>query len=89
MQQPGFGDRLANAVRLTNNPVCIGLDPRVDQLPPSMRVEPTASFETQAKAFEQFCIEIIDATHSLVPVVKPQSAFFEELGPHGVMAQCV
>ena len=32
------------------------------------------------------CIEVIDATHAHVPVVKPQSAFFEELGPCGVMA---
>ena len=86
MKQIGFGDRLANAVRIKKNPVCVGLDPRLNQLPDGIRVDSNASFQSQAKAFEQFCFEIIDATHSLVPVVKPQSAFFEELGPHGVMA---
>jgi orotidine-5'-phosphate decarboxylase len=82
----GFGDRLAHAVRTKGNPVCVGLDPRREQLPDGLRVDADASLESQANAFERFCKEIIDVTHSLVPVVKPQSAFFEELGPHGVMA---
>ena len=86
MQQPGFGERLANSVRIKNNPVCVGLDPRLEQLPPGIRVDRNASLEIQAKAFEKFCIEVIDATHAHVPVVKPQSAFFEELGPCGIMA---
>ena len=86
MQQPGFGERLANSVRIKNNPVCVGLDPRLEQLPHGIRVDRNASLEIQAKAFERFCIEVIDATHAHVPVVKPQSAFFEELGPCGVMA---
>ena len=81
-----FGDRLANSVRAKGNPVCVGLDPRLEQLPPGIRVDRNASLEVQANAFEKFCCEVIDATHSLVPVVKPQSAFFEELGPYGGLA---
>jgi len=81
-----FGDRLANSVRAKGNPVCVGLDPRLEQLPPGIRVDRSASLEVQANAFEKFCFEVIDATHSLVPVVKPQSAFFEELGPYGGLA---
>jgi len=86
MQQQCFGDRLAKAVQDKQNPVCVGLDPRLEQLPIGIRLERTASLENQAYAFEKFCSEVIDAIHDLVPVVKPQSAFFEELGPYGVLA---
>ena len=86
MQQQCFGDRLAKAVQAKKNPVCVGLDPRLEQLPIGIRVERTSSLKKQANAYEKFCCEVIDATHDLVPVVKPQSAFFEELGPYGVLA---
>jgi orotidine-5'-phosphate decarboxylase len=81
-----FGDRLAQAVLDKRNPVCVGLDPRWTQLPKALNQKSNASFAEQAQAFEKFCFEIIDVVHPLVPVVKPQSAFFEELGPEGVMA---
>lgn len=81
-----FGDRLAKAVQDKGNAVCVGLDPRLEQLPKGLQVAKNASLEVQANAYEQFCCEVIDATHALVPVVKPQSAFFEELGPFGVLA---
>ena len=86
MHIQAFGDRLSHAVQSKGNPVCVGLDPRLEQLPAGIRVDRTASFQEQSHAFEKFCCEVIDATHALVPVVKPQSAFFEELGPHGVVA---
>ena len=85
MPQP-FGDRLAKAVQDKGNAVCVGLDPRLEQLPKGLQVAKNASLEAQANAYERFCCEVIDATHALVPVVKPQSAFFEELGPFGVLA---
>jgi orotidine-5'-phosphate decarboxylase len=81
-----FGDRLAQALQEKGNAVCVGLDPRLEQLPKELQVAKDASLETQANAYERFCCEVIDATHALVPVVKPQSAFFEELGPYGSMA---
>lgn len=86
MTQQPFGDRLANAVQEKGNAVCVGLDPRLEQLPKGLQVSKNASLEDQANAYERFCCEVIDATHALVPVVKPQSAFFEELGPYGVLA---
>ena len=86
MHPLAFGDRLAKAVQFKGNPVCVGLDPRLEQLPNGIRVEGHASLESQAQAYEKFCFEVIDATHALVPIVKPQSAFFEELGPFGMIA---
>ena len=39
-----------------------------------------------AAAYEQFCREIIDVVAPFVPAVKPQAAFFEQLGPPGMAA---
>ena len=86
MIQNPFGDRLAKALLEKGNAVCVGLDPRMDQLPRTLQVAKNASLEAQANAYERFCCDVIDATHALVPVVKPQSAFFEELGPWGAVA---
>src|ERR1019366_1323905 len=40
-----------------------------------------------AGAFEEFGLRVLDLVASLVPVVKPQSAFFEACGPAGMLAQ--
>lgn len=40
----------------------------------------------RASAFEEFSKRLIDVIAGLVPAVKPQAAFFEELGPPGVQA---
>lgn len=82
----GFGQRLADCVERKNNAVCVGLDPRMGSLPEPFAAARTMPLEKQALAFEQFCCEIIDCVQDLVPVVKPQAAFFEELGPHGMRA---
>jgi orotidine-5'-phosphate decarboxylase len=78
-----FGDSLAEAVRRCGNPVCVGLDPRWEQLPAKLRSQ---SETERPQAYEAFCKEVIDAVADLVPVVKPQAAFFEECGPTGLVA---
>jgi len=80
-----FGDDLAAAARRTGNPVVVGLDPRWAQLPASM-TDGADDFATRAQAFEQFCKGVIDVVAPLVPAVKPQAAFFEEIGPAGMVA---
>ena len=80
-----FGDRLAQAVRRCGNPVLVGLDPRWEQLPTVLRTD-DPSLEQRANAYVAFCTEIIDVVAPLVPAVKPQAAFFEQLGPHGMNA---
>ena len=84
--QVPFGQRLVDAVLAKKNPVCVGLDPRISSLPDSIRPVAQASLKEQADAFRVFCFEIIDTVHELVPIVKPQAAFFEELGPYGMDA---
>ena len=81
-----FGDRLARAVLAKKNPVCVGLDPRIASLPPSIRPSDGRDLSQAAKAYETFCFHVLDAVCDLVPIVKPQAAFFEELGPEGMRA---
>lgn len=83
-----FIERLHGAIRQKQTPALVGLDPRWDRLPEALRVSATElggrPGEIQARAYEEFCLRIIDVVAPLVPAVKPQSAFFEACGPAGV-----
>ena len=86
-----FAERLAAAVRRRGTPAIVGLDPRFEQLPEPLRraaaaAEAENSPERQAAAYREFCQGVIDVVAPLVPAVKPQSAFFEQLGPPGVQS---
>ena len=82
-----FADRLADAVRRKKTPVIVGLDPRFEQLPTSLRQGRSAGdWSRQAEAYKVFCRAVIDVVAPLVSAVKPQAAFFEELGPAGAAA---
>lgn len=82
-----FADRLAAAVTRTGSATCVGLDPRLDQLPEPIRREiSTGHPDSVAAGYTRFCLEILDAVGDLVPCVKPQAAFFEQLGPAGSVA---
>src|SRR5204862_3848993 len=82
---PSFFDQLAQAVRERGNGVCVGLDPREEQLPRTL-LHGGDSLAERAGVYRAFCRGVIDVVAPRVPVVKPQSAFFEELGPPGVAA---
>ncbi len=81
-----FTDRLIAAIRRCRNPVLVGLDPRADSLPLGLRCAPTDDGLEVAEAYRRFCCAVIDVVAPLVPIVKPQAAFFEELGPQGMLA---
>jgi orotidine-5'-phosphate decarboxylase len=82
-----FADRLDAAIRRCRNPVLVGLDPRAESLPPGILPDrQRASWKDLAAAFGQFCREVIDVVAPLAPAVKPQAAFFEQLGPAGMVA---
>ncbi|HXG11763.1 MAG TPA: orotidine-5'-phosphate decarboxylase [Gemmataceae bacterium] len=82
-----FADRLTAAVRAKGNAVCVGIDPRWESLPEELRARHgDASLGAVARAYEEFGARIIDVVAPLVPVVKPQSAFFEACGPAGMEA---
>lgn len=77
----GFSDRLAEAVRRTGVPGCVGLDPHADRLPGEVTTD-----ASPAQAARAFCLGAIEAVADVVPAVKPQVAFFEALGAPGVAA---
>jgi len=66
--------------------VCVGLDPVLDKLPQSLRKRANDAglpgHSTGRDAFVIFCVAIINATKNYVCAYKPNSAFFEALGPH-------
>ena len=82
-----FAVRLTAALQRCQNPVLVGLDPRADQLPAGLLAETDRDNpQAVADAYGLFCRGIIDVVAPLVAVVKPQAAFFEQLGPSGTKA---
>lgn len=86
-----FSDRLIRAIRAKKSVVCVGLDPRLDKIPESIRTAarakyPNDVFAAAGEAIFQFNTGLIDAVADLVPVVKPQIAFYEMFGAAGVQA---
>lgn len=82
-----FGDRLTEQVQLKKSSVCVGLDPRWASLPAALRgtLDPKDVVKVAA-AMQCFCQEVIDAVAAAAPIIKPQAAFFEQLGPAGMQA---
>lgn len=81
-----FGDRLMARVRAVGNPVCVGIDPRVEDLPSGFRERYSAGWEGSAQAIGEFGSAVVDLVAGLVPVVKFQAAYYETLGPSGLAA---
>lgn len=83
-----FADRLHAAILAKGTPALVGLDPHLDLLPDEFAVarDPSASRRRRADALAAFCCELIDVVADRAPAVKPQSAFFEQLGADGVAA---
>ena len=71
----------------TGSIACVGLDPRVELLPPSIRewaiALPGSAREQVASAFTRFNTEIIDAVAGACAAVKPQAACYEAVGSPG------
>lgn len=86
--EQSFGERLAASVRSKRSAVCVGLDPRWQSLPAVLRGSTSErDLVAVARVTRQFCCEVIDSVADLVPIIKPQAAFFERLGPEGM--QCL
>jgi orotidine-5'-phosphate decarboxylase len=81
-----FGDRVAEAVERKQSCLCVGLDPRIDLLPPEVITGLHPGASGRARAYERFCAGVIDAVADEAVAVKPQVAFFEALGGVGISA---
>ena len=81
-------DVLQDKIRKLKNPTVAGLDARIEYVPEHIR---RAAFEEYgvgrrgaAEAVYQFNVGLIDALCDVVPAVKPQSAYYENLGWQGM-----
>lgn len=85
-----FTDRLIEAIKRKGAPICVGLDPRLANIPSFIKEEKIAekgrSPEAASEAILEFNKGIIDAVHDIVPIVKPQFAFYAQYGFSGVWA---
>ncbi|MCP4889034.1 MAG: orotidine-5'-phosphate decarboxylase, partial [Planctomycetaceae bacterium] len=82
-----FADRLTEAIATKETPLMVGIDPRLGNLPAALREGiADGDYSRTATAFESFGKEVIDVVAPMVAAIKPQSAFFEQLGPAGTVA---
>ena len=86
MHATTFTSRLSAAIKARRTPACIGLDPRRESLPPALAAGSASDPAALAAIFTRFCRDVIDVVAPLVPIVKPQLACFEAIGPHGMTA---
>ncbi len=80
-----FADRLIERTRALGHPLCVGLDPHLTMIPPLFRRGTMKrGDEETALAVETFLGAVIDRLVGRVAIIKPQIAFFEELGWRGM-----
>jgi orotidine-5'-phosphate decarboxylase len=85
-----FADRLCDAVAAKDAACVIGLDPVLEYIPDdfvrSCDLSRDGDIEERARLIEAYCAMTLEAVHDLVPVVKPQIAYFELFGSAGMRA---
>jgi len=72
----GFAERFVELSQ-KRSPLCLGLDPSEDLIQ-------HWGLDDTVDGMRRFCETVLDAAGDRVSVVKPQSGFFERLGPHGM-----
>lgn len=81
-------DVLQEKVREKKNPTVAGLDARIEYVPEYIRKEAFEKYGVGLKgaveAIWQFNVGLIDALCDIVPAVKPQAAYYENLGWQGM-----
>ena len=80
---PHFVDQLLDAVERKGGPVCVGIDPVYDRLPPAPGSKED-NHEAQVDAIFDFVHKVLEVVAPHVPVVKFQLACFERYGPDGL-----
>jgi orotidine-5'-phosphate decarboxylase len=83
-----FSDQLIDAIESKGSPICVGIDPILDMIPDSIAGDPTKrnanDREAAIDAIFAFTISVLRTIAPHVPVVKFQSAYFEQYLWEGV-----
>lgn len=81
-------DKLIDKIKETKNPTVVGLDPRLEYIPPFILNEKYEkyghSLKAAAEAMFEFNKHIIDNIYEFVPAIKPQIAMYEKYGVEGI-----
>ncbi|MBI4563629.1 MAG: orotidine-5'-phosphate decarboxylase [Planctomycetes bacterium] len=80
-----FSDRLIDAIKSKNSRIAVGLDPRLENLPEEFRRGTKNDVERAAQAILDWGGGVIEAVRDHAVAVKPQIAFYERLGPYGIV----
>ncbi len=77
-------DVLQEKIRAMKNPTVAGLDARIEYVPEYIRRAAYEQYGVGLKgaceAIYQFNVGLMDALCDIVPAVKPQAAYYENLG---------
>ncbi len=83
-------ERLISKIIETGNPTVVGLDPKLEFVPEFIKErsfrEKGANLKGAANAVLRFNKAIIDEIYDIVPAIKPQAAYYEMYGYHGMKA---
>ena len=85
-----FIDRLMEKVKKLRNPTVMGLDPKLEYIPASIRKKNLDlygnTFKAAAESILEFNKRLIDAVSDIIPAIKPQLAYYEMYGTEGIKA---
>lgn len=84
-----FADQLTDRIAELNNPTVMGLDPRIEYIPDSIKAKWNSELGhdpelATAVAIYEFNTKLIDAVCDIIPAVKPQYAYYEMYGVQGL-----
>ena len=81
-------DKLIEKIKETGNPTVVGLDPRLEYIPPFILNEKYETMGQNLKAVSSAIFEfnkcIIDEIYDIIPAIKPQIAMYERYGIEGL-----
>jgi orotidine-5'-phosphate decarboxylase len=83
-----FADRLTERIEALSNPTVMGLDPKLEFIPEEivsrhLRLSSDPAI-VSAEAIFEFNVKLIDAVCQIIPAIKPQFAYYEMYGIHGL-----
>ncbi len=79
-------DKLIEKIIEKKSPIVMGIDPRYEFIPDSIKNKYEKNLTGFAKASTEFAKKLIDYTYDIIPAIKPQLAYFEMMGPDGLIA---
>ncbi|MFT3788469.1 MAG: orotidine-5'-phosphate decarboxylase [Tepidisphaeraceae bacterium] len=85
-----FSDQLIELILARRAPVCVGIDPMIEQFPDALAGDKAARAKKSPRqvvdCYYDFVLEVLKIVAPLVPIVKFQSAYFEQYHADGVEA---